>query len=248
MAHLPAFIKSSIGKKWFVALTGLVLFLFVIGHMIGNLQVFLGPEAINHYGAMLHAWPEALWGIRVVLLTALVLHIVFSILVRVESRKARPTPYAVSKPLTSTISSRIMAITGLLLLAFVIFHLAHYTAHTVDPSFAGMYDEKGRHDVYRMVVDGFSKPLVSLFYIVSMVLLCSHLSHGAWSWMQTLGLRTKKTAVGTTYGGRVLALVLAVGYTAVPIAVLAGLGKGYVAERRGLQQNEATVITPTTQP
>jgi succinate dehydrogenase / fumarate reductase cytochrome b subunit len=197
---------------------------------------------------MLHAWPEALWGIRIVLLTALVLHIVFSILVRVESRKARPARYAVSKPLTSTISSRMMAITGLLLLAFVIFHLAHYTAHTVDPSFADMYDEKGRHDVYRMVVDGFSKPLVSLFYIVSMVLLCSHLSHGAWSWLQTLGLRTKKTAVGTTHGGRILALVLAVGYIAVPVAVLAGFGKGYVAERRGLQQSKATVISPTTQP
>lgn len=252
MSVILAFLTSSVGKKWIVALTGLIMFLFVIGHMIGNLQVFLGPEAINLYGAMLHAWPEALWIIRIILLTALVLHVVYSLWVRIESKKARPSKYEVTARVASTWSSRTMAITGLLLLAFVIFHLAHYTAHTVDPSFSGMYDEKGRHDVYRMVIEGFSSPLISLFYIVAMALLCSHLAHGAWSWLQTLGLRPKKIAAGSTLGARIIAVALALGYTAVPAAVLAGMGRGYVAERRAAQDsakaNPAQLIHPATQP
>lgn len=245
MASILAFLISSIGKKWIVALTGLVMFGFVIGHMIGNLQVFLGPEAINLYGAMLHAWPEALWIVRIVMLTALTLHVVFSLWVRIESKKARPEKYAVTTRVASTFSSRMMAVTGLLLLAFVIYHLLHFTSHTVDPSFSGMHDEKGRHDVYRMVVEGFSNPLVSIFYIVAMSLLCSHLAHGAWSWLQTLGLRPKKIAEGTTLGARVIAVVLALGYISIPAAVLAGLGKDYVAERRAAQAS-ADATQPST--
>lgn len=240
MSSILAFLKSSIGKKWIVALTGLVMFGFVVGHMIGNLQIFLGPEAINLYGAMLHAWPEALWIVRSVMLTALVLHVVYSLRVRIESKKARPEKYAVTKRVASSFSSRMMAVSGLLLLGFVIFHLAHYTAHTVDPGFAGMHDEKGRHDVYRMLIEGFSNPLVSIFYIVAMVLLCSHLAHGAWSWMQTLGLRPKKIAAGSLLGARVIAIVLAVGYSAIPVAVLAGMGKDYVASRRAAQLHDTT--------
>jgi succinate dehydrogenase / fumarate reductase, cytochrome b subunit len=247
-----AFVQSSIGKKWIVALTGLVMFLFVIGHMIGNLQIFLGPEAINNYGALLRTSPELLWLIRSILLAALVLHVIFSVQVRVESRKAQPTKYAVTKRTASTLSSRMMMLTGLLLLAFIIFHLLHFTAQTVDPSFVGMHDEKGRHDVYRMVIEAFSKPAVSIFYVIAMALLCSHLSHGAWSWLQTLGLRTKKIADGSTRGARILALLLALGYISIPAAVLfAHLGRGYVAERKHAEQVEAAmapiqpVISPT---
>jgi succinate dehydrogenase / fumarate reductase cytochrome b subunit len=218
------------------------MFLFVIGHMVGNLQVFLGPEAINLYGAMLHAWPEALWGVRIVMLTALGLHIIFSLAVRLDSQHVRPQKYAVNKSTAATHSSHLMALTGMLLLGFIIFHLLHYTAQTVDPSFSGMHDEKGRHDVYRMVVEGFSNPVVSFFYIVSMALLCSHLSHGAWSWMQTLGLRTKKTGEGTMWGARVLAVLLAAGYSVIPLAVLAGLGKDYAAARQSAEQTEAAHV------
>lgn len=244
MSSALAFVQSSIGKKWIVALSGLILFLFVIGHLVGNLQIFLGPEAINLYGAILHAWPELLWVVRGVLLAALVLHVVFALLVRIESRKARPEKYAVTRRTASTLSARMMSVTGLVLLAFIAFHLAHFTAHTVEPGFAGMHDEKGRHDVYRMVIEGFSKPAVSIFYMVAMALLCSHLSHGAWSWLQTLGLRTKKIAEGSSHGARILALVLALGYISIPAAVLAGMGRGYVAERRNAEQT-AAAMKPT---
>jgi succinate dehydrogenase / fumarate reductase cytochrome b subunit len=241
VSSIFTFINSSIGKKWVVALTGLVLFGFVIGHMIGNLQVFLGPEAMNQYGAMLHAWPEALWAVRAVLLAALVLHVIFALRVRIESKKARPEKYAVTQRTAATLSSRSMTLTGLLLLSFIIFHLAHYTARTVDPSFATMQDARGRHDVYRMVIEGFSKPAISIYYMVAMALLCAHLSHGAWSWLQTLGLRTKKTAASSTRGAQVLAVVLALGFSSIPVAVLAGLGRGYVAERRHAEQTAAAM-------
>lgn len=248
MSSIAAFLTSSIGKKWIVALTGLVMFLFVIGHMIGNLQVFLGPEAINLYGAMLHAWPELLWVIRSLLLIALVLHVVFSLQVRISSRKARPEKYAVSAHVASTRSSRLMAVTGMLLLGFIIFHLAHYTSHSVDPRFAGMRDSKGRHDVYRMLIEGFSNPLVSLFYMAAMALLCSHLSHGAWSWMQTLGLRPKKIAKGSVTGARVIAAGLMLGYISIPAAVLAGMGKDYVAARRAADAAGSSTHTVPSSP
>jgi len=223
--------RSSIGKKWIVALTGLVMFLFVIGHMIGNLQVFLGWEAINHYGTLLRLWPELLWVIRLTLLGALVLHVLFTMMIVIENRRARPIAYAKKANVQSKLSTRFMAVTGLLLLAFVVFHIAHFTTHNVDSSYTAFHDEKGRHDIFRMVVVGFQVPLYSIFYIVAMVMLSLHLSHGAWSWMQTVGLRTKKIANDTTRGALVIAILLSAGFVSVPAAVLFGYGSGYVAER-----------------
>jgi succinate dehydrogenase / fumarate reductase, cytochrome b subunit len=226
-----------------------VMFLFVIGHMIGNLQVFIGWEAINHYGELLRLWPELLWVIRLTLLGALTLHVIFTMMIVIENRRARPVGYAKKASVQSKLSTRFMAITGLLLLAFVVFHIAHFTIRNVDPSFVHFHDEKGRHDIYRMVIVGFSNPLHSIFYAVAMVMLCSHLSHGAWSWMQTVGLRTKKIADDTSRGAQIIAIVLAVGFLSVPGAVMfAGLGKGYVAERVHAEQTEkaAKLATPAT--
>ena len=208
------------------------MFGFVIGHLIGNLQFFVGPEAINNYGQLLRTSPELLWIIRGFLLTALLLHVVFTLWLVVENRKARPQKYIKQASVQVKASTRLMAISGMLLLAFIIFHLAHFTAQNVDPSYAGFHDEKGRHDIFRMMFAGFSNPLYSAFYAVAMVFLCSHLSHGAWSWMQTVGLRTKKIAEPSSRGARILALLLAFGYISIPAAVLfGGFGKGYVAER-----------------
>ncbi len=238
MNALAQLSRSSIGKKWIVALTGLVMFLFVIGHMIGNLQVFLGPEAINNYGALLHTSPELLWIIRLVLLSCLGLHVLFALLMVIENRKARPVQYAKKANVQSKLSTRLMAITGMVLLGFVIFHLLHFTSHSVDASYAGFHDEKGRHDVFRMVVVGFSNPVYAGFYAVAMVMLCSHLSHGAWSWLQTVGLRTKKVADESSRGARILAIVLAAGYLSIPAAVqLTKFGRGYVAERENAGQH-----------
>lgn len=232
--------RSSIGKKWIVALTGLVMFLFVVGHMIGNLQLFLGPEAINNYGALLRTSPELLWIVRLVLLSALVLHVIFTMWIVIENRRARPVQYEKKASVQSKLSTRLMAITGLLLLAFVIFHLLHFTSHSVDPSFAGFHDEKGRHDVFRMVIVGFENRLHAGFYAVAMVMLCSHLSHGAWSWLQTVGLRSKKVAEPTTRGAWLIALALAAGYLSIPFAVqFTKFGRGYVAEREHAGQMTA---------
>jgi succinate dehydrogenase / fumarate reductase, cytochrome b subunit len=233
---VQTFTKSSIGKKWIVALTGLVMFIFVIGHVSGNLQFFLGPEAINHYGQLLRIWPELLWVIRLVLLACLILHVVFTMLVVIENRKARPQKYACQTTVQARLSTKLMALSGVLLLVFILFHLAHFTTHSVDRSFDAFKDEKGRHDVYRMLVVAFSNPVMAGSYALAMIFLCSHLSHGAWSWLQTLGLRTKKVSEGVNRGARILALVLAIGYVSIPAAVLMGLGKGYVAERERAAQ------------
>lgn len=242
--------RSSIGKKWIVALTGLVMFLFVIGHMIGNLQVFIGWEAINHYGELLRLWPELLWVIRLTLLGALALHVAFTMLIVIENRRARPVGYAKKNSVQTRLSTRLMAITGLLLLAFVVFHIAHFTTHNVDPSYTGFHDEKGRHDIFRMVIVGFQNVWFSTFYVVAMVMLSSHLSHGAWSWMQTVGLRTKKIADDTSRGALIIAILLAAGFVSVPAAVLLGYGKGYVAEREHAAQvqHAATSTQPKIAP
>lgn len=248
MNALTQLTRSSIGKKWIVALTGLVMFLFVIGHMVGNLQVFLGPEAINNYGALLHTSPELLWLIRIVLGSCLGLHVLFALLLVVENRKARPIGYVKKASVQSKLSTKLMALTGLVLLAFVVFHLMHFTAHSVDASYAGFHDEKGRHDVYRMVVVGFSNTGFAIFYSVAMVMLCSHLSHGAWSWMQTVGLRTRKVAEETNLGAKVIALVLAVGYVSIPATVLlTNFGKDYVAQRVRTEQAEKLSASPDQQ-
>lgn len=240
------FTKSSIGKKWIVALTGLAMFLFVIGHVTGNLQFFLGPEAINHYGELLRTWPELLWVIRLGLLACLALHVIFTMLVVVENRKARPQKYIFKNSVQSRLSTKLMALSGILLLVFIVFHLAHFTTHSVDTRFTDYVDEKGRHDVYRMLVVAFSNPLMAAGYSLAMIFLCSHLSHGAWSWLQTLGLRTKKVSEDVNQGARILAVVLALAYVSIPISVLAGRGKGYVAERERLAQ--ATRQTLEAQP
>jgi succinate dehydrogenase / fumarate reductase cytochrome b subunit len=235
--------RSSIGKKWIVALTGLVMFLFVIGHLVGNLQVFLGHEAINNYGELLRTSPELLWLIRIFLLTSLVLHVIFTLWVVVENRKARPQQYAYKATVQAKPSTKLMAISGLLLLGFVIFHLLHFTSHDVDPRYSTFHDELGRHDVFRMVIVGFQNPFTVGFYAIGMVMLCSHLSHGAWSWIQTLGLRTKKLE-GTNQGARVLALILALGYLSIPAAIIfGGFGKAYVAERERAEQ-DARIANP----
>lgn len=224
------------------------MFLFVIGHMIGNLQLFLGAEAINNYGALLRTSPELLWVIRLVLLSCLSLHVLFALMLVVENRKARPIGYAKKASVQSKLSTKLMAITGLLLLAFIVFHILHFTTHSVDPSYVGFHDEKGRHDIFRMVIVGFSNPAFAIFYAVAMTMLCSHLSHGAWSWMQTVGLRTKKVAEETNRGAQIIALVLAIGFVSVPATVLlTNFGKDYVAERVRAEQAEKMATSPDQQ-
>jgi succinate dehydrogenase / fumarate reductase, cytochrome b subunit len=221
------FYKSSIGKKWIVALTGLVLIAYVIGHLIGNLQIFLPDKSyINQYGELLHASPELLWFVRIFLLGAFFLHIITTIKLAAENRAARPERYARKNPQKTTLAARTMVMSGLIVLCFVIFHILHFTTRTWDPELATLHETLPgggeRHDVYKMVVLGFYDPLATGFYILGLFLLCLHLSHGFSSVVQTFGLTSQKTVRVLAVGGRILAWVIFCGYVSIPVAVLIG--------------------------
>ncbi len=219
--------QTSIGKKWIVALTGLVLVAYVLGHLAGNLQIFLPDKGrINAYGAFLHSLGLMLWVIRAFLLACFVVHIVATIQLAIENRRARPERYAGARYRKASWAGRSMVMSGLIVLCFVIFHILHFTANVVRPEFAdlkqAMPGGTERHDVYRMVVEGFQQPAASCFYILGMILLCMHLSHGFGSFVQTLGLNSTRLAPWLVNGGRVLAVIICLGYIAIPLAVMTG--------------------------
>ena len=236
---------SSLCKKYIMALTGLILVGFAIGHMLGNLQMFLHPDWINEYAYKLKHLPYGLlWMVRGVLLVAVVLHIWTAVLLVLENRRARPQGYVVQAHLQASFASRTMRYSGIILLAFIVFHILHYTVQTVHPGFKELetelsgvgtmhmvYDKLAAtgktqvHDVYSMVAHGFSRPYwyVSVFYIVSMVLLCLHLRHGISSMFQSLGLRNKLWRGRLDRAALVIALILFVGFASIPVATLAGI-------------------------
>lgn len=231
MNPLLRFCSSSIGRKWIVALTGLVLFGFVIGHLIGNLQVFLGsPEPINRYGAFLQGLGELLWAIRFFLLAMLVLHIVFTIKLRMENRVARAVNYAVTNRRATSPAARWMLLSGIMVFCFIVYHLLHFTVQTpavnmIGQNFETLHDAQGRHDVYRMMVLGFSNPLASAFYVVGVALLALHLNHGIMSMGQTLGLNTGKVRPLWEKGGPTISWLIFLGYASIPVAILTGIVK-----------------------
>jgi len=224
-----AWLFSSIGKKFVVAATGICLVLFAIGHLGGNLTIFFGPDVINAYAMHLRDLGPFLWVIRLGLLTIVGLHIYFTMLLWAENQAARPQKYAVSAPMKTTVFARTMRLSGLFILAFVIFHLAHFTMLIVDPSFAKLHTTLHGHevhDVYRMVVLGFSNPIVCIFYVIALFLLANHLSHGISSLFQTLGISNKRMRPTYELISRVVAWALFVGYSSIPLSILLfGLGK-----------------------
>jgi succinate dehydrogenase / fumarate reductase, cytochrome b subunit len=228
--------NSSLGKKYIMAVTGCALFAFVVGHLIGNLQIFLGWEAINRYGSFLQNLGELLWVVRLGLLAMVVLHIISAVRVTAENRAARGAAYVAYKPVGSSYASRTMMMSGLIIAAFIIYHLLHFTVQTQEINLRGMnfhdlVDAKGRHDVFAMMVAGFSHPVVSGFYILAMALLSLHLSHGVSSMFQSLGWKKSYYKPLLDRGGRFLALAIFLGYVSIPVAVLLGYGRGYVAQR-----------------
>lgn len=216
--------RSSLGKKYVMAITGLGLWVFVIAHLLGNLQIFLGPERLNAYGRALREVPALLWGARIGLLTIAVLHIAAAARLSRANRQARRIGYVNKKPIASTLAQRTMLASGLILLAFIIFHLAHFTFGWVDPRYMELKDplDMSRHDVYHMMIMGFSNPLISAFYIFSMGLLLLHLTHGVSSAFQSLGLRSKKTFVFFDKLARISALLIFLGNCAIPLSILIG--------------------------
>lgn len=213
--------QSSLGKKYVMALTGLGLYLFVVIHLLGNLQIFAGPTKINEYAHTLKAAPPILWGARIGLLIIVVLHITAAIQLTLANRKARPAGYAVGKPVASTFAQRTIVVSGLVILAFILFHLSHFTLGFVDPQYLQYQDPiTGYHDVRRMMIAGLSNPLVALFYILAMGLLMLHLSHGVSSTFQSLGLRSKKTFDFFDKLAKASGLLLFIGNSAIVLAIL----------------------------
>lgn len=206
-----------------VAVTGVILILFVTGHLLGNLQIFLGPEWINGYAEHLRDLGPFLWVIRGILLLVALLHIYYTIRLAIENRRARPAHYTRKDTVKATFASRSMVLSGLILLAFIVYHLLHFSVRLTDPRFATLpRDPLNHYDVYSMMIIGFSHPVVSGFYVLSMFLLCLHLSHGSSSFFQSLGLNNQKLTPRLAWTGRIFAWLLFAGYSSIPAAVLLG--------------------------
>jgi succinate dehydrogenase / fumarate reductase, cytochrome b subunit len=231
------FFQSSLGKKYVMAITGLALFGFVIMHMLGNLQIFLGPDVINSYAAFLQSKPELLWTARSALLVLVVLHIVSAVQLSALNRRARPVNYGEYKIVAASYASRTMLMSGLIVLAFIIYHLLHFTVALPgvnlltqseaipQADFRGLHDLQGRHDVFRMMVLGFSNLWVSGFYIIGMALLCMHLGHGVSSMFQSLGLKTQRFGGAIDRLATLSAIIIFIGNVSIPVAVLLGYGR-----------------------
>lgn len=218
--------NSTLGKKYIMAITGFLLFGFVVVHLLGNLQVFLGsPSPINEYAHFLKAKPAILWGARLGLLTIAILHVVTAFQLVVRNRSARPVKYGSGKaPVAASLSSRTTAISGTIVLLFIVFHLLHFTVGIVDSSLLAL-EINDMHNVFGMMAQAFGNPLVAVFYLVSMALLCMHLAHGLGSMFQSLGIKNGAYDVLINRLAKVAAIAVFLGNSAIVIAFLTGLLK-----------------------
>jgi succinate dehydrogenase / fumarate reductase cytochrome b subunit len=198
-----------------MAVTGLILFGFLIAHMLGNLQFFLGAAVMNHYAETLHGNPPLLWTARTILLVSVVLHIWASIQLSSIKREARPAGYVKRANVSSSWASRSMMLSGPVVAAFVIFHLLHLTTGTVHPQFVELH-------AFENLVTGFLAP-IAVVYIVAMILIGFHLSHGIWSMFQSLGLNHPRYTPLIKKFAAVFSWILVAGFISIPIAVLTGL-------------------------
>ena len=218
MSWFKRTLNSSIGGKLIVAITGLGLVGFVIAHLSGNLLIFAGREALAEYAEGLRKFPALLWVARIGLIGMAILHIGFTIKLNLANKAARPVAYAKKTYRRASLQSRTMVLTGLTLLAYVIYHLLHFTWRTTNPEIAAL----GPYEVYDMLIIGFSNPAISLFYIVATALLGMHLSHGISSIFQTLGLNNPKYNKLFKSIGPALGVILALGFISIPVAVMTG--------------------------
>jgi succinate dehydrogenase / fumarate reductase cytochrome b subunit len=219
------FYEAPIGKKAVMALTGVILFGYVVAHLLGNLQIYSSdPQQINRYAAFLHSPANVgfLWGARLILLLAVVMHIVASIQLTKLKSDARPQGYVKKDNASATYASRTMMWSGPIIAAFVIFHVLHLTAGAVVP-LQDVGGDPAQPDVHANVISGFQNPLISGFYILAMVLLCTHLYHGLWSMFQSLGFYHPRYTPKLKTGAAIFAILIAIGNCSIPLAVMAGL-------------------------
>ena len=216
-------LSSSIGSKTVMALSGLGLLGFVIAHMLGNLQIFAGPEKLNGYAKTLKDLGPLLWVMRGGLAALFGVHVLSALAVVRANRAARPVPYVGRRDQVTTYAAGTMIYSGLIVLAFVAYHLLHFTLGVTHPAHFASQTPTGGHDVYTMVVLGFGQVPVALAYVVAQAILCLHLSHGASSAFQTIGVTHPRLAFLKAGFGKAVAAVIFVGNVSIPLSVLAGL-------------------------
>lgn len=215
--------RSSVGRKYLMAITGLLAFGFVFGHMAGNLQIFLGQDQINSYAEKLQGLGPLLWGLRIGLVVVFGLHIWLGIQLKAENTAARPIPYQRPDTVQASLASRTMIWSGLVVLSFIIYHLLHFTALVLHPEYQTLVDAQGRPDVFGRMVIGFSNPLISGFYLLSVGLLSFHISHGVASMLQSLGWSSPERWPAFKRAAALFALIIFLGFASVPISVLTGI-------------------------
>jgi succinate dehydrogenase / fumarate reductase cytochrome b subunit len=215
--------SDSIGRKVVMAITGLLMVLFVIGHLLGNLTIFAGPNGINAYAFHLHELAPVVWGTRVVMGAAVLLHLFLSIQITLENSAAKPDRYAVQNSLRATFASKNMIWTGAIIGAFILYHLLHFTFRVSFFNLALGFDYQNRFDVYTMVVRALGSAATGLVYIVAMVSLFFHLSHGIQSTFQTLGLSNGFLLPRWGAVGKTLSVIFLVGFASIPAVILVGI-------------------------
>jgi succinate dehydrogenase / fumarate reductase cytochrome b subunit len=221
MIRLVRLFSTSIGDKLIVALTGGALLFFLLGHMLGNMTVFQGPDTLNSYAAWLQGHP-LVWLFRVGLVAVFVAHVLVTVRLTKANRRARPMRYAHPVVRQMSLTSRYMVLTGLVVMGFLAFHLLHLTFGVVQPETYQLVDSGQRHDVYSMVILGFQNPWIAGSYVLAILLLGLHLIHGAASLFQTLGINHESYTVVIRYGVYLLVVGIVLGYCSIPIVIFSG--------------------------
>ena len=210
---VPGFYRNTIGKKAVMAVTGIILTGWIIGHVLGNVLIFRGPGAVNQYAALLKSNMALLWAMRVFMLVVLVLHVVAAIQLVRQVRATRPVGYRRQVPQESTFASRTIRWGGLVLALFLVYHILHMTTGTLHPAFS-------HTDVYGNMVHGLRVPWVAAIYIVAVAALGLHLHHGMWSVFQSLGINTATVRPARRRLATAIAVFVYIGFTAIPLAIL----------------------------
>jgi succinate dehydrogenase / fumarate reductase cytochrome b subunit len=218
MTPFSTFYRTTVGKKVVMAVSGALLTLFLVVHLVGNMLIFAGPEAMNGYSAFLKKVPEILWPTRIILALALFLHVIASAQVTWASWRARPIPYSYRKNVETDVAARTMIFGGPMILAYAIYHLLMFTFLTTGPGYS-------HENVYRNVILSFRVPAISVVYIVAMLALGFHLYHGVWSMFQTLGAEAKSARRWLPWCA---AILIAGGFIMIPVLVMARVIGGSV--------------------
>jgi succinate dehydrogenase / fumarate reductase cytochrome b subunit len=214
-------LTSSVGRKILMAITGILMVMFVVVHLLGNSSIFI-PGGINAYAEHLHALPPLVWAFRLAMLVLVGIHIIFGTQLTLENNAANPQGYAVKKQLKANFSSENMIWTGVLIAVFVIGHVCHFTAHLTPDIVVNKLPDGGT-DVFTMVVSSFNHPLVALLYVAAMIVLFLHLKHGIQSFFQTMGWNNDCTLPVITKVGTVAAVIFLLGYSIIPLSILTGI-------------------------